>query len=58
MYSIGKKALNAKKNKVNSKLKNKVLDKYISLIIKNKKLIIKKNFKDIKYAKKKNLEII
>ena len=57
MYSIGKKALNATKNKVNSKLKNKVLDKYISLIIKNKKLIIKKNFKDIKFAKKKNLEI-
>ena len=55
MYSIGKKALNATKNKVNSKLKNKVLDKYISLIIKNKKLIIKKNFKDIKYAKKKKL---
>ena len=39
MYSIGKKALHATKNKVNSKLKNKVLDKYISLIIKNKKLI-------------------
>ena len=55
MYSIGKKALNATKNKVNSKLKNKVLDKYISLIIKNKKLIIKKNFKDIKFAKKKKL---
>jgi len=55
MYSIGKKALNATKNKVNSKLKNKVLDKYISLIIKNKKLIIKKNFQDIKFAQKKKL---
>ena len=55
MFSIGKKARNASKNKINSKLKNKVLDKYIFLIKKNRKLIIKQNNKDIKDALKKKL---
>ena len=36
MYSIGKKAIIASKNKINSKLKNKVLDNYINLLKKNK----------------------
>ena len=56
MHSIGKKARNASKNKINSKIKNKVLDKYIFLIKKNHRLIIKQNNKDIKDALKKNLK--
>ena len=55
MYLIGKKAIIASKNKVNSKSKNKVLDQYINLIKKNKKLIIKQNSKDIKLATRKKL---
>lgn len=55
MYSIGKKAIIASKNKINSKSKNKVLNQYINLIKKNKKLIIKQNSKDIKLAIKKKL---
>ena len=56
MYSIGKKAIIASKNKINSKSKNKVLNQYINLIKKNKKLIIKQNSKDIKLAIKKKLK--
>ena len=56
MHSIGKKSKNAVKNKVNTKLKNKVLDKYISLIKKNSKLIIKQNKKDIKYVIQKKIK--
>ena len=56
MHSIGKKSKNAVKNKVNTKLKNRVLDKYISLIKKNSKLIIKQNKKDIKYAVQKKIK--
>ena len=55
MHSIGKKAIIASKNKINSKSKNKVLDQYINLIKKNKKLIIKQNSKDIKLAIRKKL---
>ena len=55
MYSIGSKAKNALKNKINTKLKNKVLNDYIFLIKKNKKLIIKKNSIDIKTAIKKKM---
>ena len=50
MYSVGKKAVVAFNNKINSKLKNKVLDNYIKLIKKNKRLIVKENNKDIKLA--------
>ncbi len=56
MYSIGKKAIIASKNKINSKSKNKVLNQYINLIKKNKKLIIKQNSKDIKLAIKKKTQ--
>jgi len=43
--------------KINSKLKDKVLDQYINLIRKNKKLIIKQNNKDIKLAVEKKLKV-
>ena len=56
MYSIGKKAVLAFNNKINPKLKNKVLKDYIELIKKNKKLIIKKNNKDIRIAENKKLQ--
>ena len=56
MHLIGKKSKNAVKNKVNTKLKNRVLDKYIFLIKKNIKLIIKQNKKDIKYAIQKKIK--
>ncbi len=56
MYSVGKKAVVAFNNKINSKLKNKVLDNYIKLIKKNKRLIIKENNKDIKLAIQKKIK--
>ena len=56
MHSIGKKSKNAVRNKVTTKLKNRVLDKYIFLIKKNSKLIIKQNKKDIKYAIQKKIK--
>ena len=56
MHSIGKKAKKATTNKISTSLKNRVLDKYISLIKKNSKLIIKQNNKDIKYAVQKKLK--
>ena len=56
MHSIGKKSKNAVRNKVSTKLKNRVLDKYISLIKKNSKLIIKQNKKDIKYVIQKKIK--
>ncbi len=56
MYSVGKKAAVAFNNKINSKLKNKVLDNYIKLIKKNKRLIIKENNKDIKLAIQKKIK--
>ena len=55
MKLIGKKAKNAVINKIDSKTKNKVLQKYISLIEKNKNSIIRTNKKDIKFAIKKKL---
>ena len=56
MNLIGKKAIIASKNKINSKEKNKVLDRYINLIKKNKKLIINKNRIDINLALRKKLK--
>ena len=47
MLGMGKKAIIASKNKINSKSKNKVLNLYINLIKKNKKLIIKQNNNNI-----------
>ena len=56
MHSVGRKAVVAFNNKINSKLKNKVLDNYIKLIKKNKRLIIKENNKDIKLAIQKKIK--
>ena len=56
MNLIGQKAKNAVINKIDSKTKNKVLQKYISLIENNKNSIIRANKKDIKFAIKKKLK--
>ena len=56
MNLIGQKAKNAVINKIDSKTKNKVLQKYILLIENNKNSIIRANKKDIKFAIKKKLK--
>ena len=53
MNLIGKNAQKASLEKIDIKKKNNVLKKYASLLIKEKKSIIKANKKDIKFAIKK-----
>ena len=55
LINIGVKAKKASKIKIDSKSKNKVLIKFLQLIKKNKKIILKENNKDIKFAIKNNL---
>tara|TARA_Y100001970_G_scaffold14817_1_gene16765 strand:- start:3582 stop:4832 length:1251 start_codon:yes stop_codon:yes gene_type:complete len=55
LKKIGINSQKAFKNKINVKVKNKVLEKYASLIEKNKIKIIYENKKDIKFAKKNGL---
>ena len=52
LNSIGQKAKKASLNKINSKTKNEVLNKFINLIEKEKKNILNQNLKDTKFAKK------
>jgi len=56
MNLIGAKARKACEHKVNTIVKNKVLNKYAQLLEKEKKLILKQNLKDIDYAKKIGLK--
>ncbi len=56
LNNIGKKARIAFKSKINTKVKNKVLEDYYKLIIKNKNKIISENKKDIKVAEAKKLK--
>ncbi len=55
LINIGIKAKKASKIKVDKKNKNKVLEKYLQLINKNKKNILKENNKDIEFAIRNNL---
>ena len=55
MNLIGKNAQKASLEKIDIKKKNNVLKKYASLLIKEKKSIIKANKKDIKFAIKKGI---
>ena len=55
LINIGTKAKKASKIKIDSKNKNKVLEKFLQLINKNKKIILKQNKKDIKFAIKEKL---
>ena len=56
LNKVGIKAKNAFKDRLNTKIKNKVLGDYWELIKKNKNKLIKENNKDIKVAKSKKLK--
>jgi len=56
LNKIGQNSKIAFRNKINSKKKNKVLNDFCSLIIKNEQKIISENKKDIKFAKSKKLK--
>jgi len=56
LNSLGKKSQVAFNNMIDTKTKNKVLDKFAFLIEKEKKLITKENIKDINLAVKKKLK--
>jgi glutamate-5-semialdehyde dehydrogenase len=56
MNLIGKNARKASFKKVNTKAKNKVLKKYVSLLDKEKNSIFKANKKDLKFALNKKLK--
>jgi len=56
MNLIGQKAKKASFEKINTKIKNRVLKRYASLLDKKKKLILKANTKDIKSALEKGLK--
>ena len=53
---IGKNARKAFLNKVDTKIKNKVLTRFSKIIKKNKSKIIQENNKDINFAKKKKIK--
>ena len=53
---VGKNARKAANIKISKKIKNKVLNDYCNLLLKNKKLIIKENLKDIKIAKQNKIK--
>ena len=52
MNLIGRKARKAFEQKIDTKIKNKVLNKYAELLGNEKKLIINQNLKDANYARK------
>ena len=56
LYSLGKKAQIAFKNRINTKTKNKVLETFVSLIEREKELIIRENNKDINFAIKNKVK--
>ena len=57
MNLMGQNARKASLKKINTKIKNNVLKKYIFLLDKEKKSILRANVKDIKVAIKKKLKI-
>tara|TARA_Y100001970_G_scaffold290899_1_gene426175 strand:+ start:981 stop:2231 length:1251 start_codon:yes stop_codon:yes gene_type:complete len=56
LKNVGINAKKAFEKKIDTKIKNKVLDKFAYLINKNKFKIVNQNKKDIKFAKKKGLK--
>ena len=52
MNLVGRKARKAFDQKIDTKIKNKVLNKYAELLGNEKKLILKQNLKDANYARK------
>ena len=53
MNLIGRNARKASVERINTKIKNKVLKKYLLLLDKEKNSILKANAKDVKFASKK-----
>ena len=56
MNSIGIKSRKAFEKKVDIDVKNKVLNFYAQLLDKEKKLILRENLKDIKFAENKGIK--
>jgi len=56
MKLIGQNARKASLERINTKLKNKILKRYVSLLDKERNSIIKANAKDIKFALKKGIK--
>ena len=56
MNSIGQNAKKASLERIDTKIKNKILKRYATLLVKEKNSIIKANTKDIKFALKKGLK--
>ena len=56
MNLIGIKARKASSEKINTIIKNKILDNYALLLNKEKKSILRENKKDIKFAENKGLK--
>jgi glutamate-5-semialdehyde dehydrogenase len=56
MKLIGIKSRKASERKVDINTKNKVLNFYAKLLDKEKKLILKENLKDVKFAKNKGIK--
>jgi len=56
MHLIGQKAKKASLEKINTKVKNKILRRYASLLDKERNSIIKANVKDVKFSLKKGLQ--
>ena len=54
--TIGKKARKAIENKIDSRTKNRVLEKFLILLKKNEKKILYQNKKDIKFAEKNKIK--
>ena len=52
MNLVGRKARKAFEQKIDTKIKNKVLNKYAELLGNEKKIILKQNLKDANYARK------
>ena len=56
LINIGEKSKKAFSDQIITKKKDKVLKDYLFLIIKNKRKILRENFKDVKNAYKRNLK--
>ena len=56
MNLVGRKARKAFEQKIDTKIKNKVLNKYAELLGNEKKLILKQNLKDANYARKTGIK--
>ena len=57
MNLIGKNARKASLQKISSKIKNKVLKRYVLLLDKEKNSILRANTKDIKFARRRKIKI-